>query len=56
MKNYQKNLEEKVKDSNFVFESVDLLYYSFHKTTLKRGRSYIKSPKWLRNKEATINP
>ena len=23
--NYQKNLEEKMKDSNFVFESVDLL-------------------------------
>ena len=45
-----------MKDSNFVFESVDLLYYSLHKTTLKRGKSYIKSPKWLRNKGATINP
>ena len=56
LKNYQKNLEEKMKDSNFVFESVDLLYYSLHKTTLKRGKSYIKFPKWLRNKGATINP
>ena len=45
LKRYQKNLEEKMKDSNFVFESVDLLYYSLHKTTLKRGKSYIKSPK-----------
>ena len=45
-----------MKDSNFVFESADLLYYSLHKTTLKRGKSYIKSPKWLRNKGATINP
>ena len=26
LKNYQKDLEEKMKDSNFVFESVDLLY------------------------------
>ena len=44
-----------MKDSNLAFESVDLLYYSLHKTTLKRGKSYIKSPKWLRNKGATIN-
>ena len=55
-KNYQKNLEEKMKDSNLVFESVDLLYYSLQKTTLRRGKSYIKSSKWLRNKGATINP
>ena len=34
---YQKNLEEKMKDSNFAFENVDLLYYSLHKTALKRG-------------------
>ena len=53
---YQKNLEEKIKDSNFAFESIDLLYYSLHKITLKRGRSYIKSLKWLRNKAATVNP
>ena len=44
-----------MKDSKFVFESVDLLYYSLHKTTLRRGKSYIKSSKWLRNKGATIN-
>ena len=56
LKNYQKNLEEKMKDSSFVFESVDLLYYSLHKKALKRGGSYIKSPEWLRNKRATINP
>ena len=45
-----------MKDSNFVFESVNLLYYSLHKITLKRGGSYKKSPEWLRNKKATINP
>ena len=27
--------------SNFIFESVDLLSYSFHKISLRRGRSYI---------------
>ena len=45
-----------MKDSNFVFESVDLLYYSLHRTTLRRGKSYIKSPKFIRDKGATINP
>ena len=44
-----------MKDSKFVFESVDLLYYSLHKTTLRRGKSYIESPEWLRNKGPTIN-
>ena len=42
--------------SNFVFESVDLLSYHIHKTSLKRGKSYIKSPEWVLNKRATINP
>ena len=42
--------------SNFVFESVGLLSYHIHKTSLKRGNSYIKSPEWVANKKATINP
>ena len=42
--------------SNFVFESVDLLSYHIHKTNLKREKSYIKSPEWILNKRATINP
>ena len=43
------------KGSDFIFESVDLLPYSFHKINLKRGKSYMKSPKWVINKRATIN-
>ena len=39
-----------------MFESVDLLDYKLHIVRLKRGGSYIKSPKWLENKKATINP
>ena len=27
-----------------------------NKTNLKRGKSYIKSPKWILNKRAAINP
>ena len=42
--------------SNFVFENVDLLSYHIHKTSLKRGTSYIESPEWILNKRATINP
>ena len=42
--------------SNFVFESVDLLYYSLHKISLNRGGPYIDSPELLKNKGATINP
>ena len=45
-----------MKDSNLVFESVDLSCYSLHKITLKRGGSYIKPPEWLKNKGATIIP
>ena len=42
--------------SNFVFENVDLSSYHIHKTSLKRGKSYMKSPEWVVNKRATINP
>ena len=53
--NYQE--EEKIlrNGSNFVSESVDLLAVDIHKTNLKRGKSYIKSPEWILNKRATIN-
>ena len=56
LNNYQK--EEKIlsNGSNFVFESVKILYYHIHKISLKRGKSYIKSPEWILNKRATINP
>ena len=52
--NYQEELKI-IKGSDFVFESVDLLDYKLHRVRLKRGGSYIKSPKWLENKKATIN-
>ena len=41
--------------SEFIFDSVDLLYYELQKISLKRGRSYIDFPKWLNDKKATIN-
>ena len=42
--------------SNFVFESVDLLSYHIHRTSLRRGKSYVKCSEWLIYKRATINP
>ena len=45
-----------IKGSDFVSGSVDLLDYKLHRVRLNRGASYIKSPKWLENKKATINP
>ena len=39
-----------------LFESVKILYYHVHKINLKRGKSYIKSPEWIFEKGASINP
>ena len=55
LNNYQKEEIILKNGSNFVFESVDLLSYHIHKTSLKRGKSYMKSPEWIVNKRATIN-
>ena len=38
------------KESEFIHESVGLLYYCFHKIDLKRSGSYVDSPEWLKNK------
>ena len=56
LNDYQKEEIVLRKGSDFVFENVDLLSYRFHKISLKRGKSYIKSPEWVINKRATINP
>ena len=56
LSNYQEEEKMLRSGSNFVFESVDLLAVNIHKTDLKRGKSYIKSSKWILNKRATINP
>ena len=53
---YQEGLEESMRGSEFVYDSVDALYYNLNKVSLSRGRSYIDSPKWLKNKKATMNP
>ena len=52
----KKNLQEKMRGSDFVFDGVNFLYYDFNKISISRGGSYIDSPKWLKNKKSTINP
>ena len=42
LNNYQKNEIVLRNGTDFVFESVDLLFYHIHKTSLKRGKSYMK--------------
>ena len=51
---YQEGLEKSVTGSEFIFDSIGLLYYK--QISLNRGGSYIDSPEWLKNKKATINP
>ena len=57
LQRYQEGFEESMRGSEFIFDSVDVLCYNnLNKISLRRGRSYIDSPKWLKNKNATINP
>ena len=45
-----------MRESEFVYDSVNVLYYNLNNVSLSIGGSYIGSPKWLKNKKATINP
>ena len=56
LQNYEENLQEKMKGSEFEFDSVNFLYYDFNKISISRGGSYIDSPQWLKNKKSTIDP
>ena len=53
LQKYQEQLEDG--GSNFIYDSLDILYYDLHKISVNRGGSYIDSPKWLKDKKATIN-
>ena len=56
LQRYQERLEESKKGSDFVFDTVNTLYYNLNKISLSRGGSYIDSPEWPKNKMLTINP
>ena len=44
-----------MRESEFVFDYVKLLYCKCHQVNLNCGGSYIESPDWVKNKKATIN-
>ena len=45
-----------MKDGEFVFDYVHLLYYICHKINPNCGGSCIDSPGWIKSQKATINP
>ena len=55
LQKYQEELEESMRGSQFAYDRVGSLYYNLNKVSLRRGRSYIDSPTWLK-KKSTINP
>ena len=50
IKRYQEGLETKMRGSEFIYDSVDLLYYSLHKISINRGSTNVKSPDWIKVK------
>ena len=48
---YQIGLETSIKGSDFIIDSVQLLYYKCHKINFKRGGTYIDSPAWTKKKK-----
>ena len=53
---YQRDLETSMRGSNFIFDSVQLMYCRCHKVNFTRGGSYINSSDWIKKEKATINP
>ena len=53
---YQEDLRLSHASSSFTYESVEECNIHFNKINLWHGVTYIESPKWLKNKKATINP
>ena len=56
LENYEREENILRNGSNYIFDYVDLTLLQFHSIELKRGSSYIPSPKWISDKKATINP
>ena len=56
LQRFEENLQNKMRESEFEFDGINFFYYSFNKTSIYRGGTYIDSPKWLKNKKSTINP
>ena len=51
---YQSNLQISMRESDFIFDSVQLMYYKCNKVNFQHSGSH--SPHSLKKKKATINP
>ena len=56
LQRFEENLQEKMRGSDFEFDSINFFNYNFNKTSIYRGGSYLDSPNWLKDKKSTINP
>ena len=51
LQRYQKISEESMKGKEFIFDSVNVLYYDLDEIGLNQAGSYIDSSEWLKNKK-----
>ena len=49
---YQRDLETSMRGNNFIFDSVQLMYYRCHKVNFRRGGSYIDSSDWIKKEKS----
>ena len=52
---YQGNLETLMRGSEFIFDSIQLMYYKCHKVNFILGVLYTDPPDWIKTKKVTIN-
>ena len=55
LQKYEEGLEESMRGSEFVYDSVDALYYNLNKVSLSRCGSY-RFPQMVKKQKTTINP
>ena len=51
LKRFQEAIKTSVKESEFTYESVGLLYYHFQGIDIRRAESYITYPDWIVSKK-----
>ena len=52
---YQIGLKTSTSRSDFIFDSVQMLYYKCYKINVKRGESYIGFPDWIKKNKTAKN-
>ena len=57
LQRFQRAQESSIeRGSEFIPDTVKLLYYHFQRIDIRRSESYIMSPDWIASKKAKINP